>query len=246
MNYDLNEEKRAKISEKSESDSYSENTYSEIERYPNHLGLESENLLFENISNTKNFFCSPRQLSEILEIIALALIIFLGVRSVAQNFIVSGESMSPTFQANQLLIANRLAYIDINISWIPWHTGSRWQPFGNPKQGEIVIFSFPGDTERDFLKRILGVPGQTIEIRNGTIFVDDKALNEPYIVDPWFGTMSPQTIPANNFFVVGDNRKNSFDSRSWGMLEKDLLIGRADIRYWPIRELGFIEHHKYQ
>ena len=245
MNYDLNEEKRTATSEKPELNNHSENTYSEPNHYPNHIGLESENLLFENSQKTKRFFYSPRQLSETLEIVALALIIFLGVRGIAQNFIVSGESMSPTFQPNQLLIANRLAYINIDITWIPWHTGSQWQPFGNPEQGEIIVFAFPGDTERDFLKRILAVPGQTIEIRNGTIFVDNQALNEPYVTDPWFGTMPSQIVPPNNFFVVGDNRRNSFDSRSWGMLEKDLLIGRADFRYWPLKELGFIEHHEY-
>ena len=245
MNYDPKEEKRNVTSEKSESINHSKNTYSERDYYPNHIGLESEILLFKNLQTTRRFFCSPRQLSETLEIVALALIIFLGVRGIAQNFIVSGESMSPTFQTNQLLIANRLAYIDIDITWIPWHTGNQWQPFGNPEQGEIVIFAFPGDTERDFLKRILAVPGQTIEIKNGTIFIDEKALNEPYVTAPWFGTMPPQIVQPGNFFVVGDNRRNSFDSRSWGMLEKDLLIGRADFRYWPIQKLGFIKHHEY-
>tara|TARA_B100000029_G_scaffold514440_1_gene617234 strand:- start:8645 stop:9385 length:741 start_codon:yes stop_codon:yes gene_type:complete len=246
MNDNENKENRDATLEALESHKNSENVFSETDLYPNHIGLESEyNNLFAELS-AKRLFFSPKQLSETLEIIALALVIFLGVRGLAQNFIVSGESMSPTFQANQLLIANRLAYIDINTTWIPWEKDNRWQPFGNPKQGDIVIFRFPGDTERDFLKRILAVPGQTIEIRNGTVFVDNQALIEPYVVDPWFTTMVPQTVPPDNFFVVGDNRKNSFDSRSWGMLKKELLIGRADFRYWPIKKMGFIEHYEYQ
>ena len=90
MNYDPKEEKRNVTSEKSESINHSKNTYSERDYYPNHIGLESENLLFKNLQTTRRFFCSPRQLSETLEIVALALIIFLGVRGIAQNFIVSG------------------------------------------------------------------------------------------------------------------------------------------------------------
>jgi signal peptidase I len=186
------------------------------------------------------------QVSETLEVIALAILIFMAVRAVGQNFIVDGSSMVPTFTNNELLIVNRLAYLDVDLSWAPGVETEHWRPFGEPQQGDVVVFIYPGDPahERDFIKRVIAVPGQTVEIRDGTVVVDGMPLTEPYLVEVWGGNMEPLVVPESNLFVMGDNRNNSFDSRSWGMLDQGLLIGRADLRYWPFDRIGMVGHDR--
>ena len=183
------------------------------------------------------------QLSETLEVVALAILMFLAVRAVGQNFIVDGESMQPTFENNQLLVVNRLAYLSIDLSWIPGVGTEEWRPFGEPEPGDVIVFMFPGDPERDFIKRIVAREGQTISIQDGTVIVDGVPLDEPYLTGNWNGDYPEQVVPEDMLFVMGDNRGNSFDSRMWGMLPESLVIGRADVRYWPFDQIGFVDHH---
>lgn len=190
------------------------------------------------------------QLSETLEVVALAILMFLAVRAVGQNFIVDGESMDPTFENNQLLIVNRLAYASIDLSWLPGVDNDDWRPFGEPEIGDVIVFAFPGDIDRDFIKRIIAREGQTVSIQGGTVIVDGVPLDEPYLVPPsgplvgrWIGDFPEQTVPEGMLFVMGDNRGNSFDSRDWGMLSESLVIGRADVRYWPFDQISLVEHH---
>jgi signal peptidase I len=183
-------------------------------------------------------------MSETLEVIALAILMFMAVRAVGQNFIVDGSSMAPTFASNELLIVNRLVYLDIDLSWMPGVETESWRPFGEPRQGDVVVFAFPGDETRDFIKRVIAVPGQTLELRDGAVIVDGLPLHEPYLDTDWSGTIALQVVPEGHLFVMGDNRNNSFDSRSWGMLDQRLLVGRADLRYWPFDQIGLIDHHR--
>ena len=183
------------------------------------------------------------QLSETLEVIALAILMFLAVRAVGQNFIVDGESMDPTFENNQLLIVNRLAYASFDLSWLPGVDNEEWRPFGEPQVGDVIVFAFPGDPDRDFIKRVIALEGQTVSIQDGVVFVDGIPLDEPYLAEPGFGDLPEQTVPEDMLFVLGDNRSNSFDSRSWGMLPQSLVIGRADVRYWPFDQISLVEHH---
>lgn len=182
------------------------------------------------------------QVSETLEVIALAIIMFVAVRAVAQNFIVDGASMVPSFHNGELLIVNRLAYRTLDISWVPGVDDESWRPFGEPEIGDVIVFKFPRDPSRDFIKRVVALPGQTVEVREGTVYVDGVALDEPYITDPPAYAFGPETVPPGQLFVLGDNRNNSYDSHSWGMLEQSLIIGRADLRYWPLSEVGRITH----
>lgn len=190
------------------------------------------------------------QMSETLEVIALAILMFMAVRAVGQNFIVDGSSMAPTFASNELLIVNRLMYLDVDLSWVPGVESESWRPLGEPRQGDVVVFAFPGDETRDFIKRVIAVPGQTVEARDGVVIVDGMPLSEPYLDqsldedDRWNGSFGPQVVPEGNLFVMGDNRNNSYDSRSWGMLEQRLLVGRADLRYWPFDRIGLMDHHR--
>jgi len=183
------------------------------------------------------------QLSETLEVVALAILMFLAVRAIGQNFIVDGESMRPTFENNQLLIVNRLAYASVDLTWLPGVDNDEWRPFGEPKTGDVVVFTFPGDLDRDFIKRIIARAGQTVSIRDGTVLVDGVPLDEPYLGELTSGDLPEQTVPDEMLFVMGDNRGNSFDSRNWGMLPEALVIGRADVRYWPFDQIGLVEHH---
>ncbi len=194
-------------------------------------------------SHGRTSLFSLAAVSEVLEVAALALLMFIAVRAVAQNFIVDGGSMEPTFEHGQLLIVNKLAYDSFDLSWFPWSDEEEWTPFGEPKQGDVVVFRFPFDPNRDFIKRIIALPGQTVEVVGGHVFVDGLVLDEPYLLEQTFYDYGPATVPEGEVFVLGDNRNNSYDSHSWGMLDQDLIIGRAEVRYWPFSDAGCIEHY---
>ena len=181
-------------------------------------------------------------LAETLEVIALALMMFMAVRFVAQNFIVDGASMEPTFNHGDLVIVNKLAYRTFDISWLPWSDNDDWRPFGNPSPGDVVVFRFPQNPGRDFIKRVIAGPGQTVEVRDGLLLIDGVEVVEPFIAEAPGYAFGPETVPEDKLFVLGDNRNNSFDSHSWGMLDRDEMIGRAELRYWPPKDLGLIGH----
>jgi signal peptidase I len=182
-------------------------------------------------------------MAEVLEVAALALLMFIAVRTVAQNFIVDGASMEPSFEHGQLLIVNKLAYDSFDLSWLPFSDNEDWTPFGEPRQGDVVVFRFPFDPDRDFIKRIIALPGQTVEVLDGVVRVDGMPLDEPYLGEEVLYNFGPETVPEGEVFVLGDNRNNSYDSHSWGMLDQDLIIGRAELRYWPFSEAGRVDHY---
>jgi signal peptidase I len=184
-------------------------------------------------------------ISETLEVIALAILMFLAVRAVGQNFVVDGSSMFPSFEDGQLLIVNRLAYRTFDVSWIPGVDEDAWRPFGEPQPGDVVVFEFSNDPtgERDFIKRVIAVPGQTVQVANGTVLIDGVPVEEPYIAEAPRYDVGPTLVLPGMVWVLGDNRNNSFDSHSWGMLEQSKIIGRADIVYWPLSDFGTVDHH---
>jgi signal peptidase I len=185
-----------------------------------------------------------RGVVETVEVIALALLMFLAVRSIGQNFIVDGGSMEPTFHNGEMLIVNKLVYRSFDLSWLPGQPAHEiWRPFGQPEPGDVVVFRFPQDTSRDFIKRVIAVPGQTVEVRNGVTYVDGKAQDESYLAQAPRYTFGPVTVAAGEYFVLGDNRNNSFDSHSWGMLGESYLIGRAELRYWPLARAGRVDNN---
>lgn len=181
-------------------------------------------------------------LAETLEVVALALIMFIGVRVVAHNYIVDGASMSPTFQTRELVIVNRLAYREFDLSWLPG--GGTFRPFGGPRPGDVVVFLYQDQPrERDFIKRVIALPGQSVEVRDGHVYVDGHPLAEPYISAPPNYTMPLTVVPEKFVFVLGDNRNNSFDSHLFGPIEQSRLIGRAELRYWPFDRFWRVDHH---
>lgn len=160
---------------------------------------------------------------EIVKFLVLAAVIVLPIRTfVVQPFIVSGASMDPTFADGQYLIVDELSY-----------------HFGKPERGEVVILRYPRDPSKFFIKRVVGLPNETVEINSGTVTIKTNSnkigfqLNEPYIEFTKKDNMS-RTLAGNEYFVMGDNRSASSDSRSWGPVTEELIIGKAFLRLFPV------------
>ena len=186
-----------------------------------------------------------KTLREILQTVLLTLILFAGLQGTIQNVRVEGFSMRPTLDADQYLLVNKLAYSQINLAnlsrYIPFvdlgDEGSSYL-FDPPQRGEVVVFRFPVDPSRDFVKRVIAVPGDSVEIRNGNVFVNDKALEEPYTLDDPRGiTMIEQVMGPDEYFVLGDNRLQSNDSKNWGPVPLENIIGKVWVSYWPLSEI---------
>jgi signal peptidase I len=176
---------------------------------------------------------SPRTggtLGEILRFAIIALIIVIPVRMfVAQPFIVSGASMEPTFHNGQYLIVDQLSYY-----------------MGEAKRGDVIIFKYPKDPSKYFIKRLIGVPGDTVSINGNVITIMNEAhpdglvLDEPYVVHMSPNTNLTEVLGPGEYFVMGDNRDNSSDSRVWGVLQENMIVGRAFLRLFPVDQVGYL------
>ena len=162
-------------------------------------------------------------LLDTIKFIVLALIIVTPIRMfIAQPFIVSGSSMDPTFATGQYLIVDELSY-----------------HLGDPKRGDVIILRYPNDTKKFFIKRVIGLPNETLEIRDGAVTIKNMehpegfAMSEPYIKYTKNDTMT-KMLGEGEYFVMGDNRAASSDSRYWGVVPRDLVVGRALVRLLPI------------
>jgi signal peptidase I len=160
-----------------------------------------------------------------LETALLTLVIFLGVRFGVQTFRVEGFSMEPTLHTNQYLLVNKISYM-----------------VGDPQRGDVVVLRFPLDPRRDFIKRIIALPGEEVEVRGGLVYIDGQPLEEPYILSKPAYPYSRKRVPPGQYFVLGDNRNNSHDSHVWDFLPKEFLIGKAWVSYWPVGTWGVVEH----
>jgi signal peptidase I len=163
---------------------------------------------------------------EIAETLFIAGILFLAVNLVTARIKVEGSSMEPSLHDGEFVVINRLAY--------------RWT---DPDRGEIIVFRYPLDPERRFIKRIIGLPGDKISVDQGVVFINGTPLEEPYINAPPLYD-GEWTVEDGRFFVLGDNRNNSSDSQNWGSLAAENIIGKAVIVYWPLNDLGIIPHYE--
>lgn len=195
---------------------------------------------------------------EITETLVLALLIFLAVRTVVLNFRVDGLSMEPTLDSGEMLLVNRQMYshFDLNgvINVLPFverHGEHDFYPFHPPQRGDIIVFNPPiSAIDKPYIKRVIGLPGETISIHDGAVYVDGERLDEPYLgatATRWPGRADnfELVVPEDHVFVMGDNRNNSTDSRSFGPVEYDSIIGRAWIAYWPSDLLGVFQTPSY-
>lgn len=161
--------------------------------------------------------------------VGLSIILALGIRTfVAEARYIPSGSMLPTLEINDRLIIDKLGY-----------------KFTDPKRGDVVVFS-PTDALKQqykdaFIKRIIGLPGETVEVKNGQVIVDGEIISEKYIAEEPQYDWGPETVPENSYLVLGDNRNNSFDSHSWGFVPRENIIGRAIVRFWPLDRLGGLD-----
>jgi signal peptidase I len=203
---------------------------------------------------------------EIIETLLLALLIFLAVRAVVLNFRVDGHSMDHSLQNNEMLLVNRNSYLTFDqnkwLGWIPgtdFEEGDTWQPFGTPERGDIVVLTPPQEyasANKPYIKRVIGVAGDHLEIRTNAegivegVYIDGVKLDEPYLDEGMQYRCTgrfcdPLDVPEGYVFVMGDNRGNSEDSRYFGLVPIDSIIGKAWVTYWPVGEIGVIPHEDY-
>jgi signal peptidase I len=175
---------------------------------------------------------------EYFEAIVIAILLALFIRTfVVQAFKIPSGSMLPTLLIGDHLLVNKFIY-GIKIPF----NGNTLVPIRNPKQGEVVVFRFPKDRSIDYIKRVIGTPGDTIQIKNKVVFVNDKPVNIPQahftsssIFDAGVSprdNFGPILVPKDRIFVMGDNRDNSYDSRFWGFVDQKDVLGKAFILYW--------------
>ena len=177
---------------------------------------------------TENQSGSVREfVMETVKFAILAALVVLPIRFfIAQPFIVKGESMDPTFGDGQYLIVDEISYYS-----------------GDPERGEVIIFKYPNDPSKYFIKRVVGLPGETVSIQNGRVTIRTKnlpagfSLDESYVANA-SGESAVFSLGEDEYFVMGDNRRNSFDSRAWGVLPRKNIIGRAFARLLPVDQIG--------
>ena len=166
-------------------------------------------------------------LREIIETILLTVVIYLAVNFATGRFRIEGSSMEPSLHQNQYVLVDKISY-----------------KIGNPQRGDVVVFNYPLATERDFIKRVIGLPGETVVVSRGVVSINGKPLTEPYISAPP-DYENTWVLGANQYFVLGDNRNSSSDSHSWGPLDRHYFIGRAVFVYWPPSLWGLLPHYAY-
>jgi signal peptidase I len=184
-----------------------------------------------------------RAVREIVETLLLAALIFFLVRLVVLNFRVDGESMVPNLHNEQMLLVNVNAYrfVDVN--------GEDFYPFDPPERGDVVVFDPPNGSDKPYIKRIIGLPGEHVTFGDGQVFIDGEPLEEDYIERR---TRCGQrdacdvVVPEGSVYVLGDNRTNSSDSRVFGPVPIDNVVGKAWLSYWPPSDIGFVPHEDYE
>ena len=175
-------------------------------------------------SNIKDFFI------ELLQVVIVALAIIIPIRYYfIKPFYVKGASMEPSFYDNEYLVIDEISY-----------------RFKEPIRGEIVVFRYPRDTRQFFIKRLIGLPGETVQITSSEVFIDGDKIEETYL-DPGTFTKGEVvvTLQTDEYYVLGDNRSFSLDSRSFGSLKEEYIIGKTWVRGWPFNKITFFEPPAY-
>ena len=175
---------------------------------------------------------------EYAEAIIMALVLALFIRTfIVQAFKIPSGSMIPTLQIGDHILVNKLAY-GVRMPFLEHYLVR----YGSVQRGDVVVFIYPEDRSKDFIKRVIGLPGDTVEVRNKKIFINGKQIDDPHAYfagyDPTVGAVGsgddygPKVVPQNHIFVMGDNRDRSYDSRFWGFVDLDDVRGKAFLIYW--------------
>jgi signal peptidase I len=170
-------------------------------------------------------------LREIGITILIAIAVFVCLHLTVQSYTVVMSSMEPNFQQGECIMVNKVSY----------HSSG-------PQRGEVIVFNPPPPNEASpypFIKRVIGLPGETVEIKDGKVFINGIPLAEEYIMAPPNDPMTAREVPENQYFVLGDNRNNSNDSRNGWTVPRDNIIGKAWFTYWPPKKWGVVKHYSY-
>ncbi|MBL8102017.1 MAG: signal peptidase I [Anaerolineales bacterium] len=161
---------------------------------------------------------------DIVETLFLAVILFVGINAISARVRVDGFSMRPTLEDGEFVLVNKMSY-----------------RFSEVSRGDIIVFHFPLNPEEDLVKRVIGLPGDHVLVQNNQVFVNGQLLNEPYISQPplYYGEWM---VTDGKLFVLGDNRNNSNDSKDWGLLPREKVVGKAILIYWPPPMWDVLEH----
>ena len=188
---------------------------------------------------------------EIVQTVLLTIVIFLVVRSIVQNFRVEGASMDPTLHSGQYLLINKVTYARTdgtpleNVVPDPDPSDGAHFVFAGPQRGDVIVFRSPGQADKDFIKRVIALPGETVRITNGRVFVNGKPLDEPYVRHRASYDLDQKAIPPGAYFVLGDNRPNSSDSHLGWLVPTENIIGKAWVSYWPPTYWGVMSAEAY-
>jgi len=174
---------------------------------------------------------SEHWLPELIKTIALAGVLAFGIRTfVAEARYIPSGSMEPTLQIDDHLMIEKISY-----------------RFHEPERGDIVVFN-PTETlkaenyRQAFIKRIIGLPGETVEVKGGKVYINGQVISEDYIKELPKYDYGPQVVPDDQYLVLGDNRNNSYDSHIWGFVPRENFIGKAFVRFWPLNRIGSLDH----
>lgn len=190
----------------------------------------------------------PRLAREITEAVLIALVVLVMLQTTVRNFKVEGSSMVPTLEGGQYLVVDQVSFFKFDKERlsriVPFWETPEAEPeflFDPPARGEVIVFNYPRDPRKDFVKRVVGLPGETVEVRDGTVFVDGEALPEPYLQRRDRSDAPLLTLGEKEYYVIGDNRRNSNDSRSWGAVPEDNIVGRVWLIYWPWDDIHVVD-----
>lgn len=172
----------------------------------------------EEAANWKRF------LLDIFETLALAVILFVGINAVSARVRVDGNSMLPTLENGEFVLVSKLSYT-----------------FGDFSRGDIIVFHFPLNPEEELIKRVIGLPGDHVSVRDGQVYVNDNLLDEAYTTQPP-NYSGDWVVTEDHLFVLGDNRNNSNDSKDWGLLPHENVVGKAVLIYWPPPLWDVLDH----
>jgi signal peptidase I len=186
------------------------------------MTVEFDSLTTENEENIPEKPNLLGVLIDILETLLLSVVLFFLINAVSARIRIDGSSMEPNLHHGEFVIVSKINY-----------------RFGEPERGDVVVFDFPRNITQEYIKRIIGLPGEHILVEDGKVYVNEIMLSEPYLI------MEPQyegewVVPEDTLFVLGDNRNNSSDSHTWGMVPMNNVIGEALVVYWPPSSWGLI------
>lgn len=162
---------------------------------------------------------------DIAETLLLVALLWVSINAASERIRVDGFSMEPTLHSGEFVVVNKLAY-----------------KFGEPALGDVIVFRYPRNPDKEYIKRVIGTPGDTVTISNGRVYVNGELIEEPYIAAPP-RDQNEWKVPENSLFVLGDNRGNSSDSRAWGPVPMEYVIGKATFVYWPPDRWGLIDQN---